>query len=299
MAGHHDGHHHDHQHDHQHGHSFDSPEAAAFLELEGEVLAGFVTQATAVLTGLAEHRGLEVRRVLDLGCGPGVGTTALAEAFPTATVVAVDSSPSMLERAGARAERLRVAERIETRAAEFPDGLDDLGTADVVWASMVMHHVGDEVAALRQVRALLAPGGLLALVERGGPSRYVPDDVDLGRPGLWERLDRAWGDWFGDMRSDLPGVTPSGDYVAMLGEAGFTPVADEELTVVLDPPLDDRARRFAHGRLERMPTQLAPHADPDDLAVLDVLIDEHGDQGILRRDDALLRASRLLYVASA
>jgi hypothetical protein len=85
----------------------------------------------------------------------------------------------------------------------------------------------------------------------------------------------------------------------MFEAAGLELVADRVLTLVLDSPLDARARRFAHQQLERMRAQLEPHAGADDLDVLDRLIDEDSDEGILRRDDALLRTSRQLYVARA
>ncbi|HEX6871115.1 MAG TPA: methyltransferase domain-containing protein, partial [Micromonosporaceae bacterium] len=41
------------------------------------------------------------RVVVDLGCGPGQLTVGLAERFPQARVVGLDSSPEMVERARA------------------------------------------------------------------------------------------------------------------------------------------------------------------------------------------------------
>jgi SAM-dependent methyltransferase len=214
-------------------------------------------------------------------------------------VVAADGSAAMLARAAARARRRGVAARVETRQVELPAGLDALGRADAIWASMVLHHVGDERDGLRRIRALLEPGGLLALVERAGLARVLPDGADLGRPGLWERLDGAWAAWFARMRSGLPGATVSTDYPSMLEDAGFDVETDELLTVSVDPPPGTDARRFAHKALTSAKAQLEAFADPADLAALDPLIDEHGDASILRRSDARIRASRHLYVARA
>jgi SAM-dependent methyltransferase len=271
---------------------------AEHAELEGEVLLGMTSEAVSLLADLCERQGLPVRRILDLGSGPGVGTCCLAERFTDAAVVAVDGSPTMLQRAEARAGRLGLGERIETALTQLPDGLGTLGRADVVWASMVLHHVGDETAALRGLRSLLEPRGLLALVETGDPLRVLPDGTDLGRSGIWERLGTAWAAWFGDMRAGLPGATESDAYPDMLRAAGFEVVIDQVLTLVLDPP-DARARRFAHRHLARTQTQLAEYADPADLAALGMLIDEQADDGILRRPDARLAASRQFYVARA
>lgn len=282
-----------------HGLVFDSPAMAAFTELEGEVLIGLVTQAASMLAGLCRRHGVEVRRVLDLGCGPGVGTTCLARWLDAATVVAVDGSPTMLQHVTARAERLGLAQRVETRLVELPAGLDTLGRADVAWASMVLHHVGDQATALRRIRELLGTGGLVAILEQAHPLRVLPEDVDLGRPGLWDRLDAAWASWFAEMRADLSGATTAADYPAMLGEAGFELVADEVLTLALDAPLEERSRRFALSHLTRTSAQLAPYAHAADLQALKVLTDDNGEGSILAREDAVLRASRHLYVARA
>jgi SAM-dependent methyltransferase len=286
-------------HSTHHDLDWDSPTTAARTELEGEVLAGLVERALAVLGDLCGAGSLNVSRILDLGCGPGVFTCLLAQRFGSATVLAVDGSAEMLDRATARVRRLALEQRVQTRLLELPAGLDSLDQADVIWASMVLHHVGDEAAALRQVRRLLNPGGLLAVVEHGGELRVLPADTDLGRPGLWERLDAAGEEWFGDMRADLPESIESGSYADMLRLAGFGVLADELLTLTLDPPLDDRARRFAHDYLLRTRTQLEPYADSADLEALDVLVDDRASESILRRDDALLSASRRFYVAAA
>jgi SAM-dependent methyltransferase len=234
--------------------------------------------------------------VIDLGCGPGVGSCLLARQFGAATIVAVDGSTEMLDRVRARAERLGLTDRVETRQAELSTELPMLGRADLVWASMSLHHVGDEVAALRRIRDLV-PGGLLAVLERAGPVRVLPDEIDLRRPGLWERLDAAWDAWFAAMRADLPGHTVSEAYEAMIEAAGFEMLVDEVLTVDVAPPLDDQARRFAFQQISGMRNQFAAYADPADLDALDPLIDEAGDQSILHRDDARIRATRHLFVA--
>ena len=85
----------------------------------------------------------------------------------------------------------------------------------------------------------------------------------------------------------------------MLEEAGFEVVADEVLTLALDPPLDARARQFAHRHLAGRPLAARGHADAADLAALDVLIDEGDGTSILRRPDAVLHATRQFLVGRA
>ena len=93
-----------HQHgDHQHGRvqlgEADWAAQAAHTELEGEVLVAFVTDTAAWVTELRDPDAPPVRRIVDIGSGPGVGMCELARLFPDASVIAVDSSPAMLERA--------------------------------------------------------------------------------------------------------------------------------------------------------------------------------------------------------
>ena len=263
---------------------------AAFAELEGEVLVDFVAQAIERIDEAVRRGVADVRRVIDIGSGPGIATGWLAQRFETATVVAVDGSAAMLERVTARAARLGLADRITPHRTDLPDGLEALAPADVVWASMVLHHVGDERDALGRIRSILRPGGLLAVVERAEPLSVLPAHGADELSDTWARLDDAWTKWFDDMRADLPGAATSGAYPSMLEDAGFEVVTNELLTVDLDAPLASQARRFADMQLQRTRAQLERHADRADLEAIDALLIESG----LR-----IHATRRLYLARA
>lgn len=101
--------------------------------------------------------------LLDVGCGPGTITADLAERVsPGGRVTAVDSATDAL----AAAEQV-VRER----------GLDGIGfavadvhrlqfaddTFDVVHAHQVLQHVADPVGALREMRRVCKPGGVVAV----------------------------------------------------------------------------------------------------------------------------------------
>lgn len=144
------------------GHDWDA--GVERLEREGEDLLDVVT--TAATWAATEVTG-PIRRILDLGCGPGVGTCELARRFPSARVVAVDGSAAMLERAAARAATLGLADRITTRQAELPAGLDRLEPVDLAFASMSLHHVPDAAAALTAIARALDGAGVLVVVEHG------------------------------------------------------------------------------------------------------------------------------------
>src|SRR4029079_11044249 len=107
-----------HGHGHVHLDEADWEALAGHAELEGELLLGFVTDTAHRIDELRAPDAPPVRRVLDIGSGPGAGTCELARRFPDAHVVAVDGSPAMLERAARRAAAHGLERRVNTRLAE-------------------------------------------------------------------------------------------------------------------------------------------------------------------------------------
>jgi trans-aconitate methyltransferase len=274
-------------HDHQH----------AALEHEGELSSGVAQEALAITARLFDDADTRVGRVVDLGCGPGVGTTALARTFPDATVVAVDNSPAMLERTAARAAGLGQAGRVETRVLDIDGDLGSLGCCDLVWAAMSIHHAHDEVATLRALRSMVAPAGLLCVLERADPlsARCAGE---LGRPGIWERLAEAHRRWYESMRPHLPGAMKAEDYPAMLAEAGLEVVVGRSLTRIVAVPRDPAMHQFVAGVLGASVRNLAAFAAEDDLEALRGLLDE--DPPSPRRwEGAAVTVSRKLFVARA
>lgn len=299
--GHQHGHGHQHGGGHAHGHGLTGTEPdwealAEHLEREAELSVPFLEEAAAWLHDLTGTR--QVTRVLDLGSGPGVSTTALAHAFPGAETVAVDSAPGLLARARARAEREGLASRITTRTAELPDDLPGLGTAELIWTSNVVHHLGDQRAALETFAGALRPGGVLAVRERGLPARFLPRDIGLGRPGLQARLDAVEEDWFTAMREELPGHTRAvEDWPALLVAAGLAPTGSRTFLIEHTAPLDPVARAHVRGRLERSRTHLADSLDAEDLATLDTLLDDTSPDGVLRRPDVFFLTATTVHTA--
>lgn len=99
--------------------------------------------------------------ILDIGCGPGTITADLAAYVPQGRVTGVDSAPDVLERARASAAE-RGAENVSFAVADV-HALDQPDDAfDVVHAHQVLQHVGDPVAALREMRRVCRPGGIVA-----------------------------------------------------------------------------------------------------------------------------------------
>jgi 2-polyprenyl-3-methyl-5-hydroxy-6-metoxy-1,4-benzoquinol methylase len=100
-------------------------------------------------------------QVLDVGCGPGTITTDLARRVAPASVVGIDNHPAPLEEARAEAQRQGVRNVsfavADAYNVDFPDD-----TFDVVHAHQVLQHLSEPVAALREMRRVCAPGGVVA-----------------------------------------------------------------------------------------------------------------------------------------
>ncbi|HEX5568786.1 MAG TPA: class I SAM-dependent methyltransferase [Streptomyces sp.] len=132
--------------------------------------------------------------VLDVGCGPGTITADLAALVAPGRVTAVDRAEEVLAEARAvTAARgltnVRFA-RADVHALGFPDG-----SFDVVHAHQVLQHVGDPVAALREMRRVCRPGGVVAVrdADYAAMAWYprVPGLDDWRR--LYQRVARAAG----------------------------------------------------------------------------------------------------------
>jgi SAM-dependent methyltransferase len=100
--------------------------------------------------------------LLDVGCGPGTITADLAAIVAPGHVVAIDAAPDVLATAREVAEE-RGLTNVEfavgdVHALEFPDS-----SFDVVHAHQVLQHVADPAGALRELRRVCKPGGVVAV----------------------------------------------------------------------------------------------------------------------------------------
>lgn len=127
------------------------------------------------------------QRVLDVGCGTGALTLAAAEAVgPGGEVFGIDPNPEML------AVARRKASAIDWRAGRAEAlPFHDAGF-DAVLSQFAMMFFDDPVAALREMRRVLRPGGRIAVA--------VCDAVERspGYAALATLLDRLFGRRVGD-----------------------------------------------------------------------------------------------------
>jgi acyl transferase domain-containing protein len=183
----------------------DSP----FARFYNGVVARFVSHAAAT-----RPSGLPLR-ILEVGAGTGGTTAAVLRSLPSAAVsyTFTDVSPGFL---GNAANKFGAFPFVRYQAFDLErepsDQALESGAFDIVIAANVLHATTDLRQSLRHVHRLLAPGGLLVILEATGRQDWI--DLTFGlTPGWWRFSDA-------DLRPDYP-LLSSRRWVEVLADLGF------------------------------------------------------------------------------
>jgi len=103
--------------------------------------------------------------VLDLGCGSGTFTIALAQMVgPSGRVIAADLQPAMLAKVQQRVAKEELQDRVEFHVCA-PDRVGLSARVDFVLAFWMVHEVPSAATLFAEMHEALNPGGKLLLVE--------------------------------------------------------------------------------------------------------------------------------------
>lgn len=110
-------------------------------------------------------------RILDAGCGTGVGTEYLVHLNPAAWVVGIDLSAAALAVAQERCKRSG-ANRVEFHHLSLYDVEQLPGEFELINCVGVLHHLSDPIRGIQSLAAKLAPGGLMHVFVYGELGRW-------------------------------------------------------------------------------------------------------------------------------
>lgn len=147
-------------------------------------LAGWV----AAVPGLVDRLHRPGARVLDVGCGTGWSTVALARTFADLQITGLDLDAASVAdaRRHAAANGVDGRVRFEVGDAARADATALAGPFDVVCIFEALHDMGHPVDALRALRGVLTPGGSVVVAdERVADEFTAPGDFN-------ERFMYAW-----------------------------------------------------------------------------------------------------------
>lgn len=150
-------------------------------------------------------------RVVDLGCGPGGLTRLLAERWPAAYVLGVDSSPEMIRRAQAYA----IAGKCEFVRADVRAWRSD-AQVDVLVSNAMLQWVPGHLELLAGWAAGLRPGGWLAI--------QVPANFDAPSHALMREIATSprWRAALAGVLRHADAVETPATYLEVLARAGWT-----------------------------------------------------------------------------
>ena len=174
-------------------------------------------------------------RILDLACGTGDMTLALAGRFPTAEILGADLTPAML----AIARRKNASARIAFAEANAQDlstlrivsaAGDESGSSagfvpasfDLVSCAFGFRNFPDKAAALGEASRAVAPGGQLLVLEFFRPSSRLLG----GFTALWLRLltflfVRARSANYGYLRASMKATLSVEEFIVLAAAQGF------------------------------------------------------------------------------
>lgn len=146
---------------------------------------------------------LKVRKILDIGCGSGMQTLALAKYFPDSQITASDIHQPFLDELRKRAKIAGLDERISTHRASMDNLPFKEKSFDIIWAEGSAFIIGVS-SALRYWKKFLKTEGFLVFSEctwfTDFPSKECREFFDTACP-------------------DMPGES---DIEEMIRSAGFT-----------------------------------------------------------------------------
>lgn len=232
--------------------------------------------------------------VLDAPCGDGFYAVALARClYPFGKVTAADLSDACLDRARTavgRRTRLSSVKFVKADSYHLPFD-DDL--FDVVWCARSLISLDDPVAALKEMRRVVRPGGIVTVLEDDEFHRVVlngPVDLEID-------VHRAVAEAARKRYGSCAGVSPSRRMYRFLLDAGLRLEWRKTFAADRHAPFDPAVRQYLRIYLKEKRTFIVDYLSNSALAAFDRAIDPGNPMSPFCRPDAELTCLTTLFLA--
>jgi len=142
--------------------AFNNTDIVATYDIDMDVWHPNRVKMASIVCEVLPFNKTENLRLLDLGVGTGYLSHKIIEAFPNATIVAVDAAELMIEKA-----KLRLKDHLEqitfqiSTFQELPDKINTISHLDAVVSSFALHHLyrEEKLRLFQYVHSILKPFG--------------------------------------------------------------------------------------------------------------------------------------------
>jgi 2-polyprenyl-3-methyl-5-hydroxy-6-metoxy-1,4-benzoquinol methylase len=127
------------------------------------------------IPGLIERLEADGAEAVEVGCGEGWAAIALAKAFPTLRVLALDNDEASIVAARRHAGAAGVQDRVRFEVCDVSEPLDPahVGRYDLACAFEMLHDVADPVGVLRNAHASIKPGGTVLVMDERTEEQFT------------------------------------------------------------------------------------------------------------------------------
>ncbi|HET7712927.1 MAG TPA: class I SAM-dependent methyltransferase [Thermoanaerobaculia bacterium] len=200
---------------------------ASMIESYDSLIRRAVPRYDEMLERLVAYLPERAERILELGCGTGNFSLALARRYPDADIAFIDAAPEMLDATRRRLEEFAPdsAARFRFLPVRFEEIDPALGAFDLIVSTISLHHVRDKKPLYVRIAALLRDVGTFRFSDqlRGGTEENHRINWEA-----WLAFCRQPGHCSPDEIESLlqhaeahDHYTPLGEHVRLLENAGF------------------------------------------------------------------------------
>ncbi len=220
-------------------------EHSTIQEQQSVQLLGFIQSATMT-------RAFDPDHILDVGCGTGKVTERLAERYPDASILGIDSSRSAIAKARTEhsPEHLDIEYKHEKIEKYCPD--DEIGRYDLIFSNTAMHWVEGQHEAYANLRKLIDADGLLA-VHQGHEGTYK----ELHQVAVEVLNDFDYDTYFENLNPPQDLIYYNAEEMAdLLKQHGFDPIqVNDDTGTAPDTIVDDFAEASLNAYCERLQSE--------------------------------------------